>query len=56
MSHLKTKTIPVLFKVFLITVACSFVFAGCTKTKRARKVDHKGYLVDASILKEGGGR
>ncbi len=54
MSHLKTKTMPVLFKVFLIAVACSFVFASCTTTKRARDVEHKGYLVDASILKKGG--
>jgi hypothetical protein len=53
MNHLKTKTIPVLFKLFLITVACSFVFAGCAGTKRARDVEHKGYLVDASILKKG---
>ena len=55
MNHLKTTIIPVLFKVFLIAVACSFVFAGCAKTKRAKDVEHKGYLVDASILKKGTG-
>jgi len=53
MNHLKTKAIPVLFKVVLIAVACSFVFNGCAGTKRARDVEHKGYLVDASILKKG---
>ena len=55
MSHLKTKTIPVLFKIFLITVACSFVLTGCVGTKKARDVEHKGYLVDTSILRKGEG-
>jgi hypothetical protein len=55
MNYLKTKTIPVLFKVFLIAVACSFVFAGCAATKKAKDVEHKGYLVDSSILKKGTG-
>ena len=54
MNHLKTKTMPVLFKVFLIAVACSFVFAGCKTTKRAKDVEYKGYMVDTSILRKGG--
>lgn len=54
MNHLNIKTIHILFIVFLITVACSFVLTGCAPTKQARDVEHKGYLVDASILKKGG--
>ena len=46
--------ISLLFKVFLVALACSFILTGCTTTKQARDVKHKGYLVDASILSKGG--
>lgn len=41
-------------KALSVLIAFGIVLAGCTATKRARDVEHKGYLVDASILKKGG--
>jgi hypothetical protein len=54
MSHINTQSTPLALKVFLIAVACSIMVAGCAETKRARDVEHKGYLIDASILEKGG--
>ena len=52
-NHLKTRRILFLSKAVLIAVTAGIMLSGCAATKRARDVKHRGYLVDASILREG---
>jgi hypothetical protein len=54
MNHLNTRSIPLLLKAFLIAFTAGMMLSGCGATKQARDVKHKGYLVDASILRKGG--
>ena len=54
MTHRKSRNMFILTMVVVIAVAAVMVLGGCARTKRARDVEHSGYLVDASILREGG--